>query len=208
MEKTIDQNETLDARKSLQIINATIETSKKLLTDDGLLLICWGFVFSFGNLWRYYKQAVLTAWWLRNIFDALQILLGIAVIALTAYFIFFRKKKAITYTAISTRFVWIGVIVAHNMMVLITKYILTDINFALIQPLQLVLIGFAFFVSGGIYRYYLLSVSGVIMWIAAVSAARFSLNDQFLIRGIAEVICFIIPGILMYTPQKKQTAHV
>lgn len=208
MEKAVNQNEIFDERKSLETINATIQTSKKLLKDDGLLLICWGFVFSFGNFWKYYENAELTAWWMRNIFHTLQILLTIAVIGLTAWFIFFRKKKATTYTAISTRFVWIGVIIATNVMVMITKQFLDDINFTLLQPLQLVLIGFALFVSGGIYRYYILSASGVVMWIAAAVAAGYSLVDQALIRGIAEVICFIIPGILMYTSQKKSVAHV
>lgn len=208
MGKALNQNEIFDEKKSFEIIKTTIETSKKLFKDDGLLLICWGFVFSFGNFWKYYKESVLTAWWMRNIFDTLQISLGIGVVGLTAYFIFFRKKKATTYTAVSTRFVWIGVIIAHNVVIMITKYILADINFALLQPLQLVLIGFALFVSGGIYRYYILSASGIVMWIAAVVAARFQIGDQFLIRGMAEVICFIVPGILMYTSQKKSAVHV
>lgn len=208
MEKAVNQNEIFDEKKSLETIRATIETSKKLLKDDGLLLVCWGVVFSIGNFWKYYEASVLTVWWIRNLMHILQIVLGIGVIGLTAYFIFFRKKKATTYTAISTRFIWIGVIIAHNMVVLITKNILSDVNFALLQPLQLVLIGFALFISGGIYRYYLLSASGIIMWAAAVTAASFQLNDQFLIRAIAEVVCFIIPGILMYTSATKSPAHV
>jgi hypothetical protein len=208
MEKAVNQNEIFDEKKSLETIRATIETTKKLLKDDGLLLVCWGFVFSISNFWKYYEASVLTVWWTRNLMHILQIVLGIGVIGLTAYFIFFRKKKATTYTAISTRFIWIGVIIAHNMVVLITKNILADINFTLLQPLQLVLIGFALFISGGIYRYYLLSASGIIMWAAAVTAARFQLNDQFLIRAVAEVVCFIIPGILMYTSATKSPAHV
>ena len=208
MEKAVNQNEIFDEKKSLETIRATIETTKKLLKDDGLLLVCWGFVFSISNFWKYYEASVLTVWWTRNLMHILQIVLGIGVIGLTAYFIFFRKKKATTYTAISTRFIWIGVIIAHNMVVLITKNILSDVNFALLQPLQLVLIGFALFISGGIYRYYLLSASGIIMWAAAVTAASFQLNDQFLIRAVAEVVCFIIPGILMYTSATKSPAHV
>lgn len=208
MEKAVNQNEIFDEKKSLETIRATIETTKKLLKDDGLLLVCWGFVFSIGNFWKYYEASVLTVWWTRNLMHILQIVLGIGVIGLTAYFIFFRKKKATTYTAISTRFIWIGVIIAHNMVVLITKNILADVNFTLLQPLQLVLIGFALFISGGIYRYYLLSASGIIMWAAAVTAASFQLNDQFLIRAVAEVVCFIIPGILMYTSATKSPAHV
>ena len=139
---------------------------------------------------------------MRNLMDIFQIVLGVAVIGYTIYLLFIKKRKVTTFAAISTRFVWIGVILAHNINVLITKNILSEINFTLLQPLQMVLIGFALFVTGGIYRYYLLVAGGVIMWIAAAVAAHFDLNTQFLIRSIAETICFIIPGALMYASRK------
>lgn len=201
--KLQSDDEILDEKKSLEIIKATIQTSKRLLKDDGLLLIFWGFGLSLGGFWKYYKETVLTAWWMRDLMLVIQIAGGIALIGLTAYFIFFRRKKVTTYTSISTRFVWIGVILAHNMIVMITKNILSEINFTLLQPLQLVLIGFALFVSGGIYRYYYLSVSGVLMWVAAVIAANYQLTDQFLVRAIAMLVCFIIPGVLMYSTSKN-----
>ena len=135
--------------------------------------------------------------------DVLQIILGISVIGYTIYFFFFRKRQVTTYAALSTRFVWIGVILAHNINVIITKVILQEINFVLLQPLQMVLVGFALFATGGIYRYYVLVAGGTIMWIAAAVAGNFELTNQFLIRSIAEIICFIIPGTLMYSSRKK-----
>jgi hypothetical protein len=92
--------------------------------------------------------------------------------------------------------------------VVITKSILKEVDFNLLQPLQMVLIGFALFVTGGIYRYYLLSFSGVLMWIAAAIAVRFDLNFQFLVRGIAEVFCFVVPGFWMISARKKGKGHV
>ncbi|NCB07602.1 MAG: hypothetical protein EOM73_05510 [Bacteroidia bacterium] len=127
---------------------------------------------------------------------------------LTVWFLFLKKRKVTTYSAISTRFVWIGVIIAHNFVVVITKSILKEVDFNLLQPLQMVLIGFALFVTGGIYRYYLLSFSGVLMWIAAAIAVRFDLNFQFLVRGIAEIFCFIVPGFLMISARKKVKGYV
>lgn len=189
-------------------MQTAIATSKRTLMNDGILLICWGLAFSIGNFWRYYKSVVLTVWWMRNFMKILQIALGTGAIAFTGYFIFFRKRKVTTFTAISTRFVWIGVIIAHNMIVLITKNILSEVNFTLLQPLQMVLIGFALFITGGIYRYYLLTICGIVMWIAAVLSANYDLNIQFLIRGIAEIICFVVPGILMYNNRKRHQVYV
>ena len=207
METQANQND-LDERKSLQIIKSAIETSKRTLKDDGFLLILWGFVMSTANLWRYYESVVLTLWWMRNLMKAYMILSGIAVIGITIYYIFFRKKKVRTFTSISVRYVWIGVILADNVIIIITKVILDKIDFILLQPIQMVLIGFALFVSAGIYRYHLLSLSGITMWIAAAIAVNYDLNIQFLVRSIAEVLCFIIPGVLMYSARNKIIPHV
>lgn len=197
-----------DERKSLQIIKSAIETSKRTLKDDGVLLILWGFVMSTANLWRYYESVILTSWWMRNLMKIYIILSGIAVIGITIYYIFFRKRKVRTFTSISVRYVWAGVILADNVIIIITKGILDKIDFTLLQPMQMVLIGFALFVSAGIYRYHLLSLSGIIMWIAAAVAVNYDLNIQFLIRSIAEILCFIIPGVLMYSARTKMISHV
>jgi hypothetical protein len=202
--ETINQNETgFNEAQSLETIRTAIANSKKKLMDDGILLLTWGLTFSISNFWKYYNSVVLTPWWLKNSMNYLQWIMGIGAVALTAYFIFFRKNRATTLTAISTRYLWIGVILAHNMIIIITKSFLNEINFTLLQPLQMVLIGFALFVSGGIYRYYLLVAGGVIMWIAASISAGYDLNLQFLIRSIAEFVCFIIPGYLMIRSKKN-----
>jgi hypothetical protein len=207
MDTTEINDISFDEKKSLQVMKAAIASSKNALMDDGILLILWGAALCVSNIWNYYKNAFLTAWWMRNLMDVLQILIGVTVIGFTIYFIFFKKRKVTTFAAISTRFVWIGVILAHNINILITKSILSEINFVLLQPLQMVLIGFALFVTGGIYRYYLLVAGGVLMWIAAAIAGHFELNNQFLIRSVAEFICFVVPGTLMYSA-RKNTQHV
>jgi hypothetical protein len=202
MDITNNSNLSFDEKKSLDVMKAAIATSKRAMMSDGLLLILWGTGLSISNFYNYYKTNYLLASRLQNFLDILQILIGVSILAITAYIIF-RKKKVTTFASFTTRFVWIGVIIAHNIVIIITKAILTDINFVLLQPLQLVLIGFALFVSGGVYRYYLLVFSGVLMWAAAAFAANFDLTQQYLIRSVAEIICFIIPGILMYNARKK-----
>jgi hypothetical protein len=202
MEASETNVKAFDERQSLETIKAAIATSKRNFLDDGILLVIWGLGLSLSNFWNFYKSAKLTAWWFRNLMDILQIVIGIGIIGLTLYFIFFRRKKVTSFATISTRLVWIGVIVAHNIIVIITKTILNEINFFLLQPLQMVLIGFALFVSAGIYRYYILLFSGIIMWGAAILAANFDLNTQFLVRSLTEFICFVIPGYLMIRAKK------
>lgn len=203
MESKVIPNEMSES-ELLKTLKTAVATSKRLLFDDGILLILWGGMFTIGFLLNYYKSTFLVVWWERNIIDTLHILGGVAVIGITIYFIFFRKKTIRTYTAISTRFVWIGIILAHNLNVIITKSFLHDVNFTLLHPLQMVLIGFALFVTGGIYRYYILSGFGIVYWIAAWIGSGLELPDQYLVRAIADFTCFVIPGILMYTKSRSQ----
>lgn len=202
METTNTETAGFNEIQSLETIKTAIASSRKRLMDDGILLFSWGLAMAISNFWKYYESVVLTAWWLRNLMSILQWITGIGVLILTVYFIFFRKGKVITSAAISTRYVWIGIILAHNMVILITKTFLHEINFMLLQPLQMVLIGFALFVTGGIYRYWLLVAGGIVMWIAATLSASYVLNIQFLIRAVAEVFCFIVPGYLMIRSKK------
>src|SRR5680860_200881 len=108
MESTTINDELFDEKQSLKIIKTAISSSKRILMDDGILLICWGLAFSISNFWKYYESIVLTSRWFQNIMDVIQIGLGIAAISFTVYYLFFRKRKVTTYSAISTRFVWIG----------------------------------------------------------------------------------------------------
>lgn len=205
--KPSDSEKEMSESELLKTLKTAVATSKQNLYDDWILLVLWGGSFTLGFLMMYYKSTQIVVWWERNIIDTLNILAAIFLIGFTLYYLYFRKAKFQTFTGISTRYVWIGVIIAHNLNVIVTKGFLQEVDFALIHPLQMVLLGFALFVTGGIYRYKILSMSGLVMWIAAVLCSRFELADQYLIRAIANFVCFVIPGIIMYM-QSKKPVHV
>jgi len=206
MESQVIQNEMSES-ELLKTLKKAVATSKQNLYDDWILLVLWGSSFTIGFFMMYYRSTQIVVWWERNILDTLNILAAIGLIGFTLYYLFIRKPKYRTYTAISTRYVWLGIIIAHNLNVIVTKGFLQEVNFSLLHPLQMVLLGFALFVTGGIYRYKLLLVSAVVMWIAAVICSRIELTDQYLVRAIANFLCFVIPGIYMYMQSKKLT-HV
>lgn len=205
--ESLTTQEEMSESELLKTLKTAVATSKRTLYDDWILLVLWGTSFTIGYFMMYYKSTRIVVWWERNIMDTLNILAAIGLIGFTLYFLYFRKPNYRTYTAISTRFVWIGIIIAHNINVIVTKNLLKEVNFSLIHPLQMVLLGFALFVTGGIYRYKLLSISGGVMWLAAVLSSRLELTDQYLIRTIVNFICFVIPGIIMYM-QSKKPIHV
>lgn len=206
MEENIDIN--FDEKQSLKIIRSALASSKHAFLDEGLLLILWGVGLSIGNFWSYYNNTFLTAWWMRNLMTANTVIFGIGLIAFTIYFVFFRRRSVTTFAALSTRFAWIGVLIAANVNVLITRSILQEVNLTMLQPLQMTLIGFALFVTGGIYRCYILVVAGVIMWIAAVICGNYDLTQQHFIRSVSEIICFVIPGFVMLWSKKRVSSNV
>ena len=195
--------EDFNEKQLLKTLKTALATSRKSLMEDGLLLIIWGMVFSLGFAWNYYNSIELVPSRIRDIMLIIKPLTGLLLIAYTIYYVFFRRKRATPHTAISTRFVWLGVIIAHNLNVIVSQRIIGEVNFELLHPLQMTLIGFALFVTGGIYRYYILCVGGTIMWLAAALAATYDLNTQYLIRGIADFLSFVLPGILMYLKVKR-----
>lgn len=203
--KTSSESETIvNHQQLIDALKIAVETSKRSLHSDGILLILWGLTLSINFLWKYVKASVLTVLWMRQSMNIVLFILLLLSIIATIYFLFLKPKKQKTYTAISTRYVWAAVIVAHNLIIMVTKTVLNEVNFQLLHPIQMVLIGFALFVTGEIYRYRLLSISGIVMWIAAIIASKYSLDQQFLIRAISDFICFVIPGIIMYTSLKKR----
>lgn len=201
--ETATNKETLSKNEVLNTLRHSLKISRKPLLQDGVLLIAWGLAFSLGFGIKYYESIKLTSRLFRDVYDIMSVITALALIGLTIYYIFFRNRKLRSYAAISTRFVWIGIIVAHNMNVIITKSLLGEVDFAMLHPLQMVLIGFALFVTGGIYRFYLLSLGGILMWVAAVIGAGLELTDQYLVRAIADFVCFVIPGFLMINESKK-----
>ena len=203
MNATSTKKETFGEQQVLQTIKTALNTSRKILMKDGILLLCWGLVLSFGFAWNYCNSALLVPSRIRDLMIILKPLTTLLLIVFTFYFVFFRKPKVKTYSALSTRFVWLGVIIAQNLNVIISRTMNGEVNYELLHPLQMTLIGFALFVTGGIYRFYILSVSGALMWIAAGIAAGYDLNTQYLIRSIADFVCFVVPGTLMYLEAKK-----
>ncbi|MCY1723113.1 hypothetical protein OU798_22385 [Prolixibacteraceae bacterium Z1-6] len=96
MNTNTSYEEAFDDHQILQTLKTAVATSKRTLMDDGLLLICWGLVFSIGFFWKYLVSVVLISSRIRDFMSILNVAAGIAIVAFTVYFIFFRNKKVRT----------------------------------------------------------------------------------------------------------------
>jgi hypothetical protein len=197
------ENETpFTEKQSLSVIQEMIDVSTRNLKNDGILLFVWGWALFLQYLLACLPDLILMKHYIMNTFKVLKPILLTVVILFTLYYIYQKRKRVKTYIAITSRYTWLGIIVVFNLMVMILKT-KGEINFDLLHPLQMTLIGLALFITGGLYRTWILLVSGVVYWTAAVFASRQPMMYQQLIESIAALIAFVIPGYYLYYQSKK-----
>ena len=67
----------------------------------------------------------------------------------------------------------------------------------------MVLIAFATVVTGGILRYRLIIIGGIVFGLLAYISSHLPLQQQLLAEAIGWLIAFIIPGHVLYSKRKS-----
>jgi hypothetical protein len=203
MDTNKNTSDSLNETQSLLVIKEMIQVSKNKLKQDGILFIVWGwalFYVSFsGYLWRDFSFSFI----LKNILGILGYALPLMAASFTVYYLIKERKKVQTYIGISLRYVWISSFVCMVLVNLIQYNVLQSINFELQHPIFMVLMAFAVTITGGILRYRLIIIGGVVFGILALVASYLNLKEQLLVESVAWTISFIIPGHLIYANRKK-----
>lgn len=199
MEKNNNTSQPLSENQSLQVIREMIAGSSKNLKNDGLLLLAWGWVGVAITVMHFVPNLFLISKRLIIAFKILTPVLMVAVILFTAAYMYQKRMRVKTYVAIAARYTWFSVVIVYNLVVMVLKVKTGTVDFSLLHPLQMLLIGMALFITGGLYRYWLLSVGGVVYWLAALISAQQNLNYQLVIETIPILIGFVIPGHILYS---------
>jgi hypothetical protein len=204
METDQSNEDYIDEKQSLRVIREMIQVSHKSIRNDGILFIVWGWI-SFINYFflSYLPGVYITTHQIMEIVRTLSVLLPLLGLAYTLYYILKQRKKVQTYIGISIRYVWFSLFISMVMINLILFNINHSINFELQHPIFMVLIAFAITVTGGILRYKMIIIGGIIFGILAVIASHLKLQEQLLVEAIAWAIAFIIPGHILYSQRKK-----
>jgi hypothetical protein len=202
METDFQDSVLQDEKQSLQLIHGMIQVSQKKLKNDGILFILWGWLMFYNYISSYILGQVVTTYQLRKIFEYGGNFIGILAIAYTIYYIVKQRRKVQTYIGISLRYVWFSLIISMVLINLILFNIQKGINFELQHPVFMVIIAFATVITGGILRYRLIIIGGIIFGILAYISSYFNLQEQLLLESVAWLIAFIIPGHIMYLKRK------
>lgn len=203
MKNMKNTSDSLDETQSLLVIQEMIEVSKNRLKKNGILFIVWGWALFFSSLFGYVTRHFILTYQFEHNLNYLGIILVFAALVFTIYYLFKQRKKVQTYISISLRYVWISLFVSMVLVNVIQAHVLHSINFELQHPLFMVLMAFAVTVTGGILRYRLIVIGGIVFGLLAFIASYLNLEAQLLVESIAWAIAFIIPGHILYASRKK-----
>lgn len=203
MEKTQQNLDPFDENQSFQVIKEMIKVSQKKLKNDGILFILWGWIMFYGGIIGYIVREIVLTYNFQRILDKSGTILGLFAFVYTIYYIWRQRKKVQTYIGISLRYVWISMFVCFVLINLIQFNVLHKINFELQHPLFMVIMAFATVVTGGILRYKLVTIGGIIFGLIALISSYFTLPYQLLLESCAWLIAFVIPGHYLYAKRKS-----
>jgi hypothetical protein len=203
METKQPNSDSFDESQSIQVIREMIQVSQKKLKNDGILFILWGWIAFYGNITGYIVREIVLTYQFQKILDKSGIVLGLFALTYTIYYIWKQRKKVQTYIGISLRYVWISMFICLVLINLIQSNVIHTINFELQHPIFMVFIAFATAVTGGILRYKLIVIGGIIFGLIALLSSYFSLPYQLILESIAWLIAFVIPGHILYAKRKS-----
>ena len=187
----MDKNFSND--ESLQLIKTMVDISRQNLRNGGIYYILYGSLFFVASLVQYilfsaYKSERHWMTW---------IVAGI----LAGFIAVFLKRKnsragsVITYLTRLNRYLWIAFIVGIVFIAFLGFQ--QFISYTQINPLIIMLYGFAVFITGGMLKFRVLIIGAVAAWIIAVISAFQEYNIQMLLVSLTILVSYLIPGLIL-----------
>ncbi len=180
-------------QQSLEMIQSMINISRRNFRKDGFYYILWGSLFFCASVAQYLLYAVFKSelhWLSWLVAGALAVLINFIII-------WTRKKvpKVSTYidrvnfylwTAFVLNIIFIGFLTSRNF--------LTPIQ---VNPLIIMLYGFATFISGGMLRFGWLIAGAIAAWILAIISSFQTYETQMILVSVTILVSYLIPGIML-----------
>ena len=203
MEENGKMLNSFDESQSIQVIKEMIQVSQKNFKNDGILFILWGWLMFYYYVSYYILYKIVITLQMQKIFGYFQYAIGVIAIAFTLYYVYKKSKKVKTYIGVSLRYVWISLfvfIILANMMI---NNSIHQVDFELNHSFYMMFIAYAIIITGGILRYKLVIIGGIIFGGLAYVCSYFDIQTQFLFEAAAWLIAFIIPGHILYANRKQ-----
>jgi len=185
--------QTLDEKKSLQVIYETIENAKAKFRDDGFYFLLWGWLVLVASL-AHYILFNFIAFEHYYIGWPIVMIAGAIVSGVHGYR---QSKEAVVWSHFdrAVGFLWIGFTVA--LLLILAMSFIGVIPFSLTNPLIIVLFSMGTFVSGAILKFKPLIYGAILGWIISVFSFLNPSSVQMLLGALAVLVAYLIPGYML-----------
>ncbi len=203
----MSDTETTNSHKNKQQLNLTyselLVSARRDFKKDSILFILWGWFLASFYMFAFLMAHSLYIMRKQTFFETIIVSLFAFTVTYSIFHIIRNcKKRSSNPLSISLQYVWVSFCVCLVVIHIIQN---TLHEFHLQQPLIILMIAFAQIISGGILRYRLMIVLGVIIGIFSYFSSLLSINLQFVIGAFVFLVAFIIPGHILYFQYKKKT---
>lgn len=187
MEKELTQEE------SMEMIHSMINISRQNFRNGGFYYILWGSLFLIAAIVQYILYSVYSSelhWVSWMAAGALAFIIGTVLL-------FTRKKtpQVKTYINRMNFYLWTAFVISIIFIgFLASQHQLSQNQ---INPLIIMLYGFATFISGGMLRFKWLIGGAVVAWIIAIVSVFQDYGTQMLLVAATILLSYLIPGILL-----------
>ena len=193
MEKEFTQEQ------SLEMIQSMISISRQNFREGGFYYILWGSLFFLAAIAQYILYSVYSSdlhWMSWLVAGALALLIGIVLMATRK-----RTARVRTYIDRMNFYLWTAFVIC----IIFIGFLASQRQVSQIQvnPLIIMLYGFATFISGGMLRFKWLIAGAIAAWIIAVISVFQDYGTQMLLVAVTILLSYLIPGILLnYTKEE------
>jgi hypothetical protein len=195
-ESQIELNENFNPEKSLETINAMLNTAKNKLADDGFLYIFWGWLVCFSSMFHFVFIKLNL-----NGGEYVWTLMPIGGIFSAIYAIKQNKKETVkTYVDDYLKYLWI----AFGISLLIALFSMPTYGIKNTYFFLMILYGFATMASGGILNFRPLIIGSLFAFVCALLSNYFGSAEQLVLISLSLLFSYIIPGHMLRNKYKSE----
>ena len=201
METKQQNSDSIDENQSLKVIREMIAISRNNFSNDGLLLILWGWIFFVATLVRFLLKVLVITHEISSIANKSLLLLLLVGLVITGDYLYKRRQVVRTYSGQILRYLW-GAIIFLNLYILFFQLKANmDIDWLFSQYMLFIALGT--FVTAGIIKFKPLIYSSISLIILVQVSLIFHAELRILIASLSFVTGLIIPGHLLYSKRKR-----
>jgi hypothetical protein len=182
----------MNEKEALSVIEQMIATARQDVKDNGFFFMLWGWLVLAGALTNYVMLVWMHSPYASLVWAILMPLGGIISFIAGMRERKEREKRVNTYLDEMMKYIVRAFVVSLFIVCVMLPF--NNQNWQVFFPVLMVLYGYALYIFGGVLRFRLLNIGGMINWLLASIAFFVTYDIQLLLLALAVLCGYIIPG--------------